>query len=51
MRRIPLPRLMGFHPEHSFRCWANASSLLIYDWRSAFPAPKRRRLTFPKVKA
>jgi hypothetical protein len=42
---------MGFHPEHSFRLWANASALLIYDWRSAFPTPKRRRLTFPKAKA
>ncbi len=48
MRRIALPSLMGFHPEHAFRCRANASALLLHDWRKAGFA-KRRRLIFPKT--
>ncbi len=49
MRRIALPLLMGFHPEHSFRCWTNASALLIHDWRKAYPI-KRRRINFGSAK-
>ncbi len=48
MRRLPLPDLMAFHPCHPFRCATGARQLMERDWREAFPAPKRRRLTFPK---
>lgn len=50
MRRLPLPRLMHFHPLHPMRGEASARVLMASDWAKAFPKPRRRRLKFTTPK-